>query len=108
MSPEEFPTLQQVDREGRGGSLLLGCGMGCAVQIAFILLGVFLASLVKTRRMGDILAYSFGFTQWLAIIPLVISENKSGRNRVVAGLLISASMGLLLSSMCSGLAFGIR
>ncbi len=49
---------------------------------------------------------SWGLTQWIAIIPMIISNQKKGRRKNVQGLIIAGCIGVLLSSAhahrCSG------
>ena len=84
----------------------VGIAMGCAVQIGFFVLGI-LASLAlsSSGKLSDVAAVSWGVTQWIALVPLILNERSAGRPRRVTGLIIAGCIGVLLSSACASLIF---
>jgi hypothetical protein len=87
----------------RNDKFLYGCGLGCAIQLAFILLGALVGTMLNNRRMINIAWLTFGATQWIAIVPLILKQKKKGRSRLVAGLIVTGCIGLLLSSACASI-----
>jgi len=79
------------------GSVATGCFLGCACQIPFILLGL----LALTQSNHELLLASWGVTQWIALIPLIVRQRAKGHVATAKGLLIMGCIGVLLSSACA-------
>lgn len=88
-------------------SLIQGCMMGCMIQILCLVLAIAGFLSVHSAMLGKILLCSWGFTQWIAIIPLVLKQRAEGRTGEVNGLLITGCIGLLLSSGCATATAGL-
>jgi len=84
------------------GSLLEGCGLGCACQAVFFLLGL-AAAYSAANRLTTLLWTGWGFTQWIALIPLIFQQRAKGHPKTVQGILISGFLGMLLSSACAAM-----
>ncbi len=98
-SPGFFAKLESND------NLLYGCGMGCLVQLAFGILGLLVGLLLgfDYRNQSVIIAFSsWGVTQWIGLIPLIVHQRATGRPFTVLGVIITGGIGLLLSSACAG------
>ena len=83
---------------------VLGCLTGCATTIAFGLLSFVLAITIDSGghgKLSDYLFASWGLTQWIGLIPLILSERKKGRRNRVTGIIVAGCLGLLLSSACA-------
>jgi hypothetical protein len=101
LSPDtEPPRPAQI--EGRD-SRLAGCGMGCLIQIVFVLVSYAIATQVWTNTVPTLILSAWGLTQWIGIVPLILWERKKERPKTVQGLLITGALGLLLSSACAGM-----
>jgi hypothetical protein len=94
MQPSSDPRDDAVD----------GFAIGCACQIVFFLLGMAGAFAINSsERLPNMLAASWGITQWIALVPLILKQRAKGRTRMVNGLIISGCIGVLLSSACASL-----
>jgi hypothetical protein len=81
------------------GSLALGLFGGCAAQIVVGLL--FLMSIGFSGKLGG----AFLFTIWVWLIPVMVIAHRDGQPETVKGLLISCSIGFLLSAACGSMMF---
>jgi hypothetical protein len=94
----------QTSQSKPGDNLIFGCGLGCLTQLIFIVLGVLIASQGNgSSKMAMTIACSWGVTQWIALIPLILVQRANGRPRTVQGLVITGCIGVLLSSACYGM-----
>ena len=91
-------------------SIPVGFGIGCTCQFGFFLLGGAIASLASITDSRSIpfaaraaLLLSWGITQWIALIPLIMSQRAAGNRKTVQGMIISGCIGVLLSSACAGM-----
>ena len=89
---------------------MVGCLTGCGVQIGFFALSGLFMFLFDSQLAGAGLAkyenwifMSWGLTQWIAIIPMILSNQKKGRRSTVQGLVIAGAIGVLLSSACASM-----
>jgi hypothetical protein len=102
MTPEiEPPRFSQQD--SAPGSLPVGCALGCACQIFFMLVGLAINSMTGAGKISESLVVGWGFTQWIGVAPLIFHHKEEGHPRTVQGLLISGCLGVLLSSACAGM-----
>ena len=81
----------------------VGCAMGCGVQLAFLAVGLLISVNLRSNTDSTLAAMSFGVTQWIALIPLVLNERAKGRPKRVTGLLITGCLGVLLSTACGAM-----
>jgi hypothetical protein len=88
----------------------VGFAIGCTCQFGFLILGgaiASLASITDSRSIPfaarEVLFLSWGITQWIALIPLIMSQRASGNRKTAQGMLISGCLGVLLSSACAGM-----
>jgi hypothetical protein len=82
----------------------VGVAMGCAVQVGFFILGIVAAlATSSSTKFSNVVAVSWGVTQWIALVPLILHERSAGRPRRVTGLIIAGCIGILLSSACASL-----
>ena len=79
------------------GNVVVGCLMGLACQIAFILIGIFGLFAGNTI----VLLVGWGATQWIALIPMILRERANGHPATAQGMIIMGCIGLLLSSACA-------
>ena len=89
---------------------VLGCAMGCGMTIAFGALSFLLALAADSSGHGKLSNYMFaswGVTQWIGIIPLILNDRKKGRKNRVMGMIVAGCLGLLLSSACAELVFNL-
>jgi hypothetical protein len=81
----------------------VGCAMGCGVQLAFLALGAAISYFLKGGNDSVIATMSFGVTQWIALIPLIMKERGEGHTRRVTGMIIAGCLGLLASTACGSM-----
>ena len=91
-------------------SLPVGCGIGCCVQFAMLALGGAIASMASVAdsravpyKARAVLFVSWGITQWIVLVPLILNQKAVGNRKTVQGMLISGCLGVLLSSACAGM-----
>jgi len=96
MSMDIEPAVPAPDNTTKG-SVGIGCLIGFLCQIGFIVLGI----LAALRLNSMVLWSSWGVTQWFVLIPLILQQRGKGHSRTVQGLIITGSIGLLLSSACA-------
>jgi hypothetical protein len=89
---------------------MTGCLTGCAVQIGFFALsGIFMFAFDSQLGAAGLAKYenwifmSWGLTQWIAIVPMIVSNQKKGRRKNAQGLIIAGCIGVLLSSACASM-----
>jgi hypothetical protein len=92
-------------------SLPVGCGLGCVSQVGFLALTSGVAALLTILegwggpqvpfQIKQALFLSWGITQWIALIPLIINQRAAGHSKTVQGMIISGCLGVLLSSACA-------
>ena len=91
-------------------NFIVGCAMGCGSTIGFALLSLLLALAFDSSGHGklsnDLLA-SWGLTQWLGIVPIIMVQRSRGYKNRVTGLIVAGCVGLLLSSACAELVFNL-
>ena len=80
-----------------------GCVWGVLIQLGFFVLGLWGVFYMPNGRLQVVVCSSWGITQWIVIVPLIIRERAKGERRVAQGLIITGCVGLLLSSACAGL-----
>ncbi len=85
-----------------GGSVGIGCLLGCLCQIGFFLLAM-AGAFTMNNQLSKFVSLSWGVTQWIALIPLIQSQRSKGHHATVQGLLIMGSIGVLLSSACAAM-----
>ena len=95
--------IPQPDKQPYEDGILVGCKLGCLSQTAFLLVGLVIAIFLNNRQGSDLAYLSAGLTQWILIIPLVISHRRKHHPQIVQGLIITGAIGLLLSSACASL-----
>ncbi len=79
-----------------------GFAISCACQIVFFGLGMVGALASRSSGMlTSLLSATWGITQWIALIPLILKQRAAGRTRMVNGLVICGFIGVLLSSACA-------
>ncbi len=83
--------------------LIYGVGLGCLSQLAALALAWFLASRAPVGKLPFLLLCSWGLTQWIALVPLILQQRAKDHPRTMQGLLITGAIGLLLSSACAGM-----
>jgi hypothetical protein len=83
------------------GHIIAGFGIGCACQIVFLILGLAVGSMSGNSKYSFMPVVFWGITQWIALVPLILSQRAKGHSQTVAGMLISGCLGLLLSSTCA-------
>jgi hypothetical protein len=92
-------------------TIALGCLMGFGTTVAFGILGALAAFAVDSSgngKLSDYLFVSWGVTQWIGIIPLIMNERQKGRKNRIKGLIIAGCLGLLLSSACASLLLNLN
>jgi hypothetical protein len=77
--------------------------MGCGVQLAFLAAGLGVAYFLKGGNDSTIATMSFGVTQWIALIPLIMKERGAGHIKRVHGMIFTGCLGLLLSTACGSM-----
>jgi hypothetical protein len=83
------------------GNIMAGFGIGCACQVVFLVLGA-VGSMAAGNSKYSLMPLMFwGITQWIALVPLILSQRAKGHSQTVTGMLISGCLGLLLSSTCA-------
>lgn len=88
--------LQQTKNEG---SIWVGLGLGAAVNIGAVIVGVVTIALV----VGIFILLGIGLVQAAWIIPMVLSFRKSGKRETAKGVIVAAVITLLLNIGCYGL-----
>jgi len=53
--------------------------------------------------MSTVILTSWGITQWIALVPLILRERSKGNPNIAKGLVVTGCVGVLLSSACAGL-----
>jgi hypothetical protein len=86
----------------------VGCAMGFGVQLAFLAVGVLIAMNLRSDTAVTAVGLSFGVTQWIALIPLILNERAKGRPRRVTGMLIIGCLGVLASTACGYLLMNLN
>lgn len=81
----------------------VGCAMGCGVQVVFLGLGLLISMNLRSNNDSTLAAMSFGVTQWIALIPLILNERAKGRTRRITGMLIIGCLGVLFSTACGSM-----
>ncbi len=94
----------QVDHVESNDKVIRGVGFGCLCQLGFFLLGFAIAPNLRNVRFTSLAWSSWGVTQWIALIPLILRQRAKQNPRTVQGLLLIGFIGLLLSSACATLA----
>ena len=93
------------------GRLIHGWAQGCITQLFFFIVGFLLASAFRTLNNNGLVTLlwtGWGVAQWLVLVPLILKNKREGRTGTVQGLILSGSLGLLLSSACAGLFLNSR
>jgi len=54
-------------------------------------------------RLGNWLFVSWGVTQWVALVPLILQQKGKGHERTVQGMIASGALGVLLSCACASM-----
>lgn len=85
----------------QGNSIGLGCLFGCLCQVGFIAAGVLTAFSLPGGKLQSVIFMSWGVTQWIALVPLILQQRGKGHSRTVQGLIVTGALGLLLSSACA-------
>lgn len=103
----EPPAFTQLDPQSSEDGVGRGCLYGCLCQAAFIALGliaVFASGSAKGPGLGFLLV-GWGLTQWIGILPLILRQRRQHHNETVKGLVLSGSIGLLLSAACAAMVY---
>jgi hypothetical protein len=92
-------------------TVLVGCLMGCGTSVAFALLGLLAGLTVDSGghgKLSDYLIVGWGVTQWIGIIPIIMSQRRAGNKNRVKGLIIAGCIGVLLSSACASILLNLN
>jgi hypothetical protein len=100
------PTLVASEPPPSGDSVGRGCLYGCLCQIGFIGFGSLAAVGLKGGNLQSALFVSWGVTQWIALVPLIWQQKGKEHPRTVQGIIVTGSIGLMLSSACAAMIFG--
>jgi len=101
----EPPTFTQLEQRSLGDGVGRGCLYGCFCQAAFIALGL-VAVFAPGGPKGPVaLLVGWGLTQWIGIVPLILRQRRQHHNETVKGLILSGSLGLLLSAACAAMVY---
>jgi hypothetical protein len=92
IEPPQFAELKPIEK----GSVARGCGIGCLCQLVFV--GIGLVGLTSQTQVGKFLFVGWGITQWIAMGPLIWKQEEALTKQ---GMIISASIGFILSSACA-------
>ncbi len=79
----------------------MGCLMGCGIQLIFGIGSLLLASTAGLGRFSRILLVSWGLTQWIALVPLILQQQGKGHFSTVTGIEITGFIGVMLCSACA-------
>ena len=93
-----------IEPDDQSDQRFSGLNIGCACQIVFFVLGWAAAAMAK-GKLANAIFVSWGYTQWLAIIPLFVHYHRRHMPKTAQGLLISGCLGILLSSACAAMMF---
>ncbi len=87
----------------RVDSFMFGCLLGGLITIAFAILMVFIGlSVSKSLMLSEYWFVSWGVTQWIGIVPMIMAERSKGHPKGVAGLIVAGCVGTLVSTACAG------
>lgn len=86
----------------------IGSGVGLAVICQACCLFAALPASIFELQFGIILLATWGGLQWLALIPAVVIQIRSGYALTAKGILIAGAVGFLLNGACDALVFPIR
>lgn len=82
-------------------AIIIGWWMGWFCQLAIFVLTLWAAK--HLGGLGRYVFYSWGVTQWIALVPLMWHQKAKGYPARVKGLLLVGCFGVLLSSTCAAL-----
>ncbi len=91
-------------------NFFLGCLVGGGTTIAFGVLALLSALAADSSGHGKLSNYlfaSWGVTQWIGLIPMIVHDFKKGRRNRATGLIVAGCVGLLLSSACAEIIFNL-
>ena len=86
-----------------------GFGMGCVCLVIFYALSHVVGRTVEVTAGPSFVSlsihYSWGVTQWIAVIPLIRQHQAAGHPLIARGLKVSGFIGLFLSVASAGFLF---
>jgi hypothetical protein len=92
----EPPDLTQLAPD----TIRRGCLFGCLWQAGLVIVSLLAANCIRSSKLAGVLIVSWGLTQWIALIPLILQQRAKGYPRTVQGILITGCIGFLLCSLC--------
>jgi hypothetical protein len=94
-----------VSEERNRGSVGFGVLLGIGGVIAVVLGSGLISLMIQTPVIFGA-ALGIGVTQWLVLLPLVLSLRKRGETMTIQGILVTGGVVFLLNATCWGLVMG--
>ncbi len=94
------PLLPPPPPGPRNDNFFLGCLMGCGGLIGGLIIS-FIMAMMADGKTSDYLFMSWGATQWVITLPLILRQRSTNHKNRMWGLIVSGCAGILLCTACA-------